>query len=506
MASFSVDIEAQDGTKYGSGPISSAVSVRRVRRLSRAGVLAVVAPATDERMSIVQVRRYMHCYTQLGTGIEDAGYGIIDQIDIDTESRILSASGDDLLAELTLRSTSFLELKFGDQPISLDAALALVIAIYNVQGAPVWTLDYTTYASTCDTTSGSDVLTNVTNIENFIGRIGGPMYGDGIFTNSTVVSIDVGASEITISSNATTTDTGVLISPHTVFYKCAGESVLEVFVRIAEMTGTQFRLHPTIDRCIQWMYNIQPPSGIRAVIGVDPVAAETNAEICLIEKLTYIQDTADLISHIHPWGKGEGSGRVGMSSPLDPGSPGTTGANDPLKSTRTAPDGYTLDLDNNVLRRDDAQTDYGYSIIHKTFSDISATLDVLDPSYDPALVSARNQLFDAAYEYLRSHSYPLLSYKISVSKLDAEVRPGETIHVIYRAFAGQQNEHTGAVTNYQWIDVDADLLVLESTTDIDSNGIRTPALVVSSVSRWPMNDRNLLATLLRDAQHGQAHQ
>lgn len=261
-----------------------------------------------------------------------------------------------------------------------------------------------------------------------------------------------------------------------VFYTFAGESALAALAKVASMTGTHFRLGT--DREVVWLFDAQPSSGIRAVIGVEPVAAETNPDICLITSLTYLQDSSDVISRVYPHGSGTGADRLDLTS-----------------TTRTAPAGYVLSTGSNYLERTAAETDYGFAERHQSFNDVSPVVPDTDPDYAAAVVSASDTLYDLAYEYLRTHSYPQEAFKIEVTKLDRLILPGETIRVIY----------TGYVDGYRWINVNRDFVVLESTTEITSGGIHTPSLTVATIDRWPVSDLELLVALVRQVQQGGAH-
>ncbi len=485
MPPILVDLESQNGTKVGPGPLA-ALTWKHVARLDRGGSIAFDVPAISDRTSILALRRYARCYGQVGGTRTELGLGIIDSLDIDTDARQITVSGDDLLRELAMRTVSFLELKnAGATPMSLSDALDAILTACNVSADPDWTLDRTTYASTGTTTNTSTTISSVTNISNWTGREGAPIFGTNIPAGATVVS--VGASSLVISAAATATAAGVALARTQVFYVFAGESVLASFNKVAEMTGTHWRLGT--GRQIVWLYNVQPSSGIRAVIGADPQAAESNPDICLITGLDYIQDSSEVISHLFPKGSGSGADAMRLANDAHPGTP------DPNITTRTAPAGYTLDLDANVLRRDAAETDYGFYSRHQSFSDIGPTVNTTDANYATALVNARNTLFDAALEHLRAHSYPQDTYRLDIAKLDRLILPGETIRVIYR----------GWVDGYKWVDIDTDLLVLESTTEITDAGIHTPGLVVATIDRWPANDVELLVKLLRDTQQRASH-
>lgn len=491
MPGFFIDIESQAGSKYGAGPISTASRWQHVRRMDRAGAISFTMPATDEHASLLANRRYARCRSQMVGSWSEFGQGIIDSIAINTEQMQLTVSGDDLLRELAMRPIGVRQFYAGTDPMPLTDALDLILTTCNAQPGPDWTIDAATYASTGSTTNTSTTISSVTNIQNWQGREGTPIFGAGIPSGATVTA--VGTNTLTISAAATANASGVALGRYPVYYTSGDESILAILNKMAELTGTHFRLGT--GRQIVWLFNVTPSSGLRAVKDVDPVAAASNPAICLITGLEYIQDSTALISQITPWGSGTSDTRLRLAET----------AADPNKTTRTAPDGYTLDLDSNTIRRDDAETDYGYFNKQQSFNDVSVGLDSDQPGYAAALVAARNQLFDAALEYLRSHSYLQESFRLSVVKLDAEVLPGQTIRVEYRGVGTVTNPYTGQTSTSRWIDINRDLLILEVTTEFDENGVRTPGLVVAAVDRWPSNDVELLLGLLRQVQQAQSH-
>lgn len=271
-----------------------------------------------------------------------------------------------------------------------------------------------------------------------------------------------------------------------VFYTFSDESILAALAKVAALTGTHFRLGT--GREIVWLFDAQPSSGIRAVIGVTAKEAEANQDICLITSLSYIRDSSQVISRVYPHGSGTGAARLSLAA-----------------TTRTAPSGYVLNAAQNYIERTDAETAYGFAARHQSFNDIAPSVPDTDPNYAAAVVSASDTLYDAAFNYLRTNSYPQETYKLSITKLDRLIQPGETIRVIYSGWANQTNEVTGEVTGYKWVDIDADLIVLESTTEITNGGIHMPSLTVATIDRWPVSDLELLVAMAKQVASAQAH-
>jgi hypothetical protein len=61
------------------------------------------------------------------------------------------------------------------------------------------------------------------------------------------------------------------------------------------------------------------------------------------------------------------------------------------------------------------------------------------------------------------------------------------------------------VDGYVAANIDTDLWILESTIQIDSSGIRTVALQVSSVDRWPAGDATAVVNEMQQSTVSRAH-
>jgi microcystin-dependent protein len=110
---FWIDIQASDGTKYGSGPITTATGWETTARLDRAGRFSFELPAGDAQAALCQAKREAWCYTIIEGVVNLVGAGIIDELETKLNpagAPVLRVAGDDLLRELTYRSVGFLEV------------------------------------------------------------------------------------------------------------------------------------------------------------------------------------------------------------------------------------------------------------------------------------------------------------------------------------------------------------------------------------------------------------
>lgn len=250
-------------------------------------------------------------------------------------------------------------------------------------------------------------------------------------------------------------------------------------VRVALTTAEQFEVGEVITG--EWSAVTADIDAIdnRSDCGIRAVAARgysdalvDNADVCLIESISEEADSSDArITRIYPFGAGNGDARVTLEY-----------------CTRTAPSGFTLDTANNYIAVD---TELAANRIDRVrvWSDIGS---VESPVGDEP---AANALFDAALAYLKRHIRPYMSYRLTVSKLDTIVLPGQTIRVVY----------SGWVNGIQWADIDQDLIILETTEEITNSHARMVAMQVSTLDRWPESDAEALAQLLENGQVYQTH-
>lgn len=204
-------------------------------------------------------------------------------------------------------------------------------------------------------------------------------------------------------------------------------------------------------------------SGVRAIQPRgDPTRLAGNTAVCIIETLEELSESYDaFVTRVYPFGAGNGSARLTLAN-----------------TTRTAPTGYTLDTANNYIRVNPEPT----PVIEKpiTFGEIHSPDN---PGGDSVAADA---LFDAALAWLKRHARAYRSYGLTVTKLDTDVLVGQTIRVVYQEWTD------GVLT----LDIDEDLLVLETSEQIGLYGDRKVTLQVATLDRWPIRDADALANIL----------
>lgn len=260
----------------------------------------------------------------------------------------------------------------------------------------------------------------------------------------------------------------------------AGESVLEAIVKIADVTGERFRLGP--GRTIVWLRNDIVASGVRCARRGDVVGLLSNPDMAVITKLTKQHTSRDLATKIYPFGAGNGDARLTLALTTSAGAPGTGATHD---YTFTAAVGsvthsFTLHIDGTdnrlcYIRDDTAVAVSGTIERHVSFPDVTPkTTGGTD------VTNASNQLFDIAVAHLVRVCKPQELYELSVTKLDKAIEPGQTVDVVY--------SETDETSGYKIVNINATLLVLEVTTEMDNQGVRTAGLVVSNTLKDPLED------------------
>lgn len=229
-----------------------------------------------------------------------------------------------------------------------------------------------------------------------------------------------------------------------------------------------------------------PTAMLRASANADPIATESNQDLCLITAISEQQQAADIITRVIPFGAGTGQARLSLA-PATTWPDGTSVANPYYNPA----DGqtYLFDLAANQITNMTAEIEYGRiqrAIAWKEIGPIS------NNSAD--VEAAANTLLLAAVEHLSRNRMPLYSYDLAVVGVRKTILPGDLIHVSARKFVDGERP----------IDIDAELRIIEIQTDVDAAGLRTSRLVVATRAQWPQSDASALVAEIRESSVMQA--
>jgi len=553
MPRFWIDIENSSGTKL--GVIDQPIEYSITRRLNRAGEFAFTAAATDPDVSTIypitssNVKRVAVCRAMIDGTETEIGSGVVDSAQVNWNANgpaVLNVRGDDLLRELTYRSVHDLVNsesstdsadKVWEQAtgaysdltnaydgnagtyntIQLQASGEYLLVGYAEPFEAVnITLDSNVNNNTAtigygySTSSGfvelditSDTCTSggapfaqsgVLSFERPVGwqrttiNGAGPYYWVRWDPDATLDSIDL--AEVTVDIQVATTDdlsnimddapgtwaldttTWYGSTANGTYFAFSNETVLQALVRTATISGEHFRYGT--GRKVQWLQDDEPDSGVRCV----PVASQgklgDNASIGYIVSLDDMQDTYDYITRIYPKGAGFGTTQADLTY-----------------ADLSMPTGYTLTTSPNggYIKNDTADAAQQIEAV-VSFKDIGSTDN--KAIFDNALA---NQLATAALSELRKRDAPAEFYSVVTSNLQTIVLPGETVHIEYVRIRSGETVRT----------IDDNFVVLESTVNIDVDGVATTAMKLGSVSRWPVSDADAVLDVVADNKIGQQH-
>jgi hypothetical protein len=182
---------------------------------------------------------------------------------------------------------------------------------------------------------------------------------------------------------------------------------------------------------------------------------------CYIVELERETDGYDRISRIYPYGGGIGADRVTLAA-----------------CTLSPPSGYTLSTSGNYLEYDAAPSRVDAVV---SWGDIGNQDDE-----NASAADAANTLYYAAYSYLRKRIAAAETYKLRVVGLEDIAYPGETMAVTFVRY----------IDGTKVIDIDDDdLNILEVTTEISAEGVRTLAMQLSTTDIWPETDAGMVADM-----------
>lgn len=253
----------------------------------------------------------------------------------------------------------------------------------------------------------------------------------------------------------------------TIFLKFRDISAFEALALIAEQAGENFRLGT--GRVIEWLQSDKIASGVRATNVESGVAAQANADICIITSLEETEDSYELGSRIYPQGGGRGAMRITLG-----------------RCTDAAPEGYTLNKAANFLEKDGVAEAYGRPLELTKFWP-----NMVSPNWASARdANTSNALLKLAHQFLSRHYGPQVSYKFSVVKLDSEVKVGETIQLHYwETVDGEAVWDLGVASALH-------LWVLEITHSVDAAGTRVVAMQIATVDAWPASAASKISALV----------
>lgn len=262
------------------------------------------------------------------------------------------------------------------------------------------------------------------------------------------------------------------ISADTQTARFDGSTILKAFIRVAEEKGAHIRagLQPKTLELGSFGSNtdlmaIEPPASVS-------VEMYSNDNVLLIDRITQLEESDDVVNWIIPIGAGEGVAAQTLKESTRTGPY-------PIQ-TMTAPDGRTLYYISNapsVLR-------YGEIQRVVTFKEIGPIANSTT-----AKTLAANALYDAAAAWLERNSEKLTTYQITVKKCRRVIRPGDKIRLVWN---GSVQTAEGDVVP---INVDGYFWVMQVTETVNTGGMGV-SLQIASVDRVAKDAARMLVGAL----------
>lgn len=432
---FWLEISSATGTR--TGRVDNALYWRHTARLDRAGSFEFAIPAADATATLITNQQRVFCYGLVNGVVTELGAGIIERIT--TQQR-------------------------GTNP-------------------PVTVV------------SGDDILRELAIHRTVTGNA--TAYTD--IPGSTVIPdflIDLATASF---FPAAWTLGGEIATDSSVNARFGNESLLGALIGVSKVTGEHFRYGGS--RTLTWLGPVGnfAASGVLATSNADPAGLDGVTSTCLITSIEEVLDSYDLATVAIV--AGAGGGEVQFS--LLPVTEWPVGFEDVTSGTVTmtwtgdAANGIDPDGDTWICRRNSStlenftqSTASGYlirSLVYKNIGPLSNT--------DADLTTAANFLLQAAYQEMRTRTAPQRTCKLAIAGLETALSVGTTLAVQARAVT---EDDSGTKRTYINVERD-DLIILETETQIDTAGIRTVGLTVSTADRWPDNNEQAVIDRLTES-------
>lgn len=254
-----------------------------------------------------------------------------------------------------------------------------------------------------------------------------------------------------------------------------GASLLKSLLRLAEERGLHIRLSSTALNEIE-IGAFGEPASITAISGTTGSRSTDNANIVLIESISQSVNSSDIQNVIFPRGAGEGFAAVTLE-----------------KSNKSTPYDIRqrIEQDGGIsyyLQDDNSVAEYGAIEFAAVFKDIAPVSNTAIGNQDAA-----NGVYDAAAATLERRSRPLVTYRMSVKRVQTDIRPGSKIRVIYKGLVEK------GVLGFVQLEINEELWVLRVSKNVSDSGT-TYNLEVANTDRYEANENTILVNMFEQIQ------
>lgn len=413
---FWIDIEDAAGVKLGDGPIATGLRWRYKQRASKAGEFELEVPLSEPRLTYATLKRRVFCYSRRGDG------------------------------SLLRAGCGIIE----NRRYGLSA-----------NGVPTMIL------------SGPDLLR----------ELAGVTVNFEVNATATAPTARVVLNSI-FTAMPDWTATGITTTTANITARFVHESALNALISTCEKIGAFFFLDLTATEprtiVISGDGEAIPSTEYVATNMADPVAAERNTSLLLINDIEVAQSSWDAVNRLIVYGAGEGQARLtlAMAAIWPDGSLITI----PYDYTdRSGVDHtFTCNKTTNTITDTTAQIAYGLFEQAAAFKDIGPIT-----AGDADMIAAANTLVTAAVNHLVELSSPTEAYRLDITAVRGELRIGSLIAV-------QARQSRDGVP---YLNINRPLIVQEVGYELDAAGEKITGLSVAT--SWKTSDTG--ATILSDA-------
>ena len=300
--------------------------------------------------------------------------------------------------------------------------------------------------------------------------------------NFTAMTVDsVVATLVDLVSGWITGELEADIGSTTVSYE--GESVFEALDVLRDRWRVHYRLSEKSRHLDFGSFGLD--SGVRLLKpDVTAPALFNNNDIALVTSLEILTEGETIINKLIPVGAGAGVTQLSLENAT------STDANYPVLND-------TNNDSTNYYYIEDAAS----QALYGTSERVMERSDVRPLTNSTAdLQNAANELYRLALATLLKHKDPQTHYRVQATKLDpSKLKPGDTIRLVYRGVS----THRGSP--FKWVDIDADLWIIDIDEVYSQNGGQAVSLTVGTSADRRTSDGDLLTRLMRDTKVLKSH-
>lgn len=259
-----------------------------------------------------------------------------------------------------------------------------------------------------------------------------------------------------------------------------GSSVLKALQNMIAQQGIHFRM---ASANVLEIGSFGTDSGLRMFAPTAfPIEMVSDHATILIEKLSIVKDSEDIVNWLVPLGAGQGDAALSLEF--------STRTTPYAIQSMTGPDGRTLYFISDAA----SITSYGQIEKVGTFKDIAPI-----STSKTDVIQAANALYDAAAAWLTRYSQLQEVYNVTCRKLTQNVMPGDKIHLRY---LGVVTDETNTVTTFR--NINDDFWIMSLTERFNASGASV-TMKIAAVDRHEQSVANVLLGAIESLRVNNVH-